>query len=102
MPPSSRGGWSPRRRSDRLRRAQRGPGGGGCTAAELLRSVKKRTSPYRVSPKFALTAFSEVRSEVLRMASFLSRKLTSQGGLGLLCESPLDGEMQSAFLARRK
>src|SRR5215212_2761181 len=61
MPPSSRGGWSPRRRSDRLRRAQRGPGGGGCSAAEVLRSVKSellligflRTSHSRSSTKFS-------------------------------------------------
>src|SRR5215203_1552415 len=56
MPPSSRGGWSPRRWSDRLRRAQRGPGGGGCSAAELLRSVKQA--------KFGLSAFCEVRPNI--------------------------------------
>src|SRR5215203_3244029 len=66
MPPSSRGGWSPRRWSDRLRRAQRGPGGGGCSAAELLRSVKQA--------KFGLSAFCEVRPNISYEGSLFSSR----------------------------
>jgi excisionase family DNA binding protein len=39
-----------------LRRGSRGPGGGGCSVAELLRSLIRRTFAHRPSREFANTA----------------------------------------------
>jgi len=55
-------GWralSPTR--ERPRRQYRGCGGGGGSVAELLRSLRRRSSANRVSQKFALMEFSELR-----------------------------------------
>ena len=58
----ARGLWSSiSNRSEAQEAVQRLCGGGGGSVAELLRSLIRRSSANRVSAKFALMEFSEVR-----------------------------------------
>jgi len=46
----------------------------GSFLSELRRKPRMRTSPYRVSPKFAFTEFSEVQLRSSKFATRIQRK----------------------------